>query len=142
MRRTGALVAAVALLGLAGCGEDEPNGSADPTTPSFSAPAATTTAPAAPTVIVSKGTPCGGESGPSCGGTCTDASCAKVKIAVTGFGKDEVSCTLASDAPGPEFPARKVSGESESEPGWFMGFPGKKLTATCGGVTSPTITWS
>ena len=139
IRRFGAAALVLACLGLtAGCGgDDEPAGASNASSPS----AASTSAPPAPTVVLSKGTPCGGGGGGDCGGSCTDPTCAKVKLVVTGLA-DEVTCQLESNAPGARFPELTVAGTSESEPGWFMGYPGKTVTARCAGVLSAPLTWS
>lgn len=108
-------------------------------TKSASDGASTPNPPPVRKVTVTKGSDCGGGGGPGCGGTCTNRSCAKIGVTLENF-SGPATCSVDSNASGPPFPNRSAS-NGYSEPGWFMGFPGKWVQVTCDGVVSNQFFW-
>jgi hypothetical protein len=93
-----------------------------------------------PTVTVSKGGAC--SAGTTCAqsGTCTNSSCAYIRVQTANF-PGRVTCSFDSDHGNSGFVNSGYgANETRDSPDWY-GFPGTNVYVTCGGVRG-TFRWS
>jgi hypothetical protein len=97
-----------------------------------------------PTVAVSKGGSAVGVQNPG-RQLCSDASCAYIVVSVTGIAPGDYAIKFWDDAPGEQMPDRPIpvggSGNASVQTENYFGYPGRHITATVDGVTSPQFTW-